>query len=110
MGYYLKSKSFTLNELADIASNVLDITVDEITNNNLIDGYVEDNAVLFAFNTKAGTMLGKLTDWNVDDDGVPDSGSNRRGILTDDYKIAPFFEYYKRQEMLCYSSYVSENK
>ena len=41
--------------------------------------------------------LGKLTDWSVDDDGVPDSGSKRRGILTDNFKIAPFFEYYKKE-------------
>ena len=39
-------------------------------------------------------MYGKATDWSIDDDGLPDSGSKRRGILTDDYKIEPFFEYY----------------
>ena len=39
-------------------------------------------------------MYGKATDWSIDDDGLPDSGSKRRGILTDDYNIEPFFEYY----------------
>ena len=48
-------------------------------------------------NTPNGILLGKLTDWSVDDDGVPDSGSKRRGILTDNFKIAPFFEYYKKE-------------
>mgnify|MGYP003316917573 CR=1 FL=1 len=30
----------------------------------------------------------------LDDDGLPDRGSKRRGILTDKYMIEPFFEYY----------------
>ena len=39
-------------------------------------------------------MYGKCTDWTLDDDGLPDRGSKRRGILTEDYTIRPFFEYY----------------
>ena len=33
---------------------------------------------------------------NLDDDGLPDRGSKRRGILTDDFMIEPFFEYYEK--------------
>ena len=39
-----------------------------------------------------GKMYGKITDWSVDDDGLPLTNSKRRGIITDDYKIEPFFE------------------
>ena len=102
MGYYMKTKSFSLMELAEIVCEELDFKLEDILENNVGDGYIENTAVLYQFDTPAGTMLGKLTDWNVDDDGVPDSGSSRRGILTDNYKIAPFFEYYKRQQMVCY--------
>ena len=102
MGNYMKTKSFSLMELAEIVAKELNLKLEDVLENNVVDGFIEDNVVLYQFNTRAGPMLGKLTDWNVDDDGVPDSGSGRRGILTDNYKIAPFFEYYKRQQMLCY--------
>ena len=39
---------------------------------------------------------------SVDDDGVPDAGSTRRGILTDNYTVAPFFEYYKKTHHFLY--------
>ena len=39
-------------------------------------------------------MYGKITDWSVDDDGLPLTNSKRRGIITDDYQIEPFFDYY----------------
>jgi len=39
-------------------------------------------------------MGGKVTDWTIDDDGLPLAKSKRRGIITEDYKIEPFFEYY----------------
>ena len=41
-----------------------------------------------------GKMYGKITDWSVDDDGLPLTNSKRRGIITDDYQIEPFFDYY----------------
>ena len=108
MGNYMKTKSYSLMELAEIMANVLNLEVNDILENNVVDGFVESNAVLYKFQTRAGTMLGKLTDWNVDDDGVPDSGSSRRGILTDDYKIAPFFEYYQRQQTPCHPDQISK--
>ena len=62
-----------------------------------MDIFPSMQSVIYKMNTSNGVLLGKLTDWSVDDDGVPDSGSQRRGILTDNYKIAPFFEYYKKE-------------
>ena len=59
-----------------------------------VDGYKETNTCVFQFKTEIGTLYGKSTDWTLDDDGLPDRGSKRRGILTEDYTIRPFFEYY----------------
>ena len=98
MGNYMKTKSFSLTELAEVASELVDLKIDNILQNNIVEGFVECNSLMYKFETKAGIMLGKLTDWNVDDDGIPDAGSSRRGILTNNYKIAPFFEYYKKQQ------------
>lgn len=40
----------------------------------------------------------RLVDWSVDDDGIPDSGNERRGRITEDFQIAPFFEHVKDNE------------
>ena len=37
-------------------------------------------------------------DWQVDDDGVPDRGNERRGRITQDFKTAPHFEHAKDNE------------
>lgn len=95
MGYYKDSHTFSIQELKKI---VTDMHGDEINFINTIDGHLEKRSLTYSFPTKAGIMLGKITDWTVDDDGVPDSGSTRRGILTDNYKVAPFFEYYVKQQ------------
>ena len=93
IGYFRDTYTFTLNELKEI---VEDIHGEDIEFVNMIDGHLEQRSLMYKFNTRAGIMLGKITDWTVDDDGVPDSGSKRRGIITDNYKIAPFFEYYAK--------------
>ena len=89
MGNYRDTHTYTLNEMIDIMSQWHDVK-----STNIVDGYEEKRSLIYPFETKAGTMYCKLTDWTVDDDGVPDANSGRRGILTDDYKLAPFFEYY----------------
>jgi molybdenum cofactor biosynthesis enzyme MoaA len=98
MGFHMNTSSFTLKELAEIASNLHAKSVDDILINHNIDGYEEARSALYTFDTSNGVMIGKLTDWNVDEEGICDPGSTRRGILTGDYKIAPFFEYYKGKE------------
>jgi hypothetical protein len=102
MGEYMKTKSFTVTELAEIVSDVIKVPKEDILGNPFTQGYIEDRSRIFKFDTKAGTMLGKITDWNVNKEGIPDPGNERRGILTDNYKIAPFFEYYMKQnDVVC---------
>lgn len=95
MGFFKDTHTFTIHELKKI---VTDLHGDEIEFIDTIDGYIEKRSLNYKFQTAAGVMLGKITDWTVDDDGIPDSGSARRGILTDDYKVAPFFEYYAKAQ------------
>ncbi len=98
MGFYKDTHTFDIHELKDIVTNLHGPGIEFI---DTIDGHLEKRSLTYKFNTAAGIMLGKITDWSVDDDGIPDSGSTRRGILTDNYKVAPFFEYYaKTQEKL----------
>ena len=95
IGNYMKTKTFSLSELADITCDLFKVNKDDIMTGNMINGYCETKSVIYKFNTPNGILLGKLTDWTVDDDGVTDVGRQRRAILTNDYKIAPFFEFYK---------------
>ena len=103
MGNFMKTKTFSLSELADIAKDLFKSNdtisgeLDDLVFQPNVNGYCETRSVIYKMNTPNGILLGKLTDWSVDDDGVPDSGSKRRGILTDNFKIAPFFEYYKKE-------------
>ncbi len=97
MGNYLDTKSYNLEELAEITSVLTKVPINTILEQNSVDGYDETGTLVYSFKTKAGLMLCKITDWTVDEEGVIDGGSWRRGILTDTYKIAPAFEYYAIQ-------------
>lgn len=90
MGNYLDTYTYNINELIDIAKE----NFGDFEPIFEVQGYKEEHTCVFSFDTEIGTMYGKATDWSIDDDGLPDSGSKRRGILTDDYNIEPFFEYY----------------
>lgn len=91
MGNYLKSYTYNINELIDIArDNFGDIRPVFEMDNQLVK-----NTCVFRIDTEVGVMGGKATDWTIDDEGLPDRGSKRRGILTDSYTIEPFFEYYE---------------
>lgn len=93
MGFFRDTHTYSLDELKKIVENIHGNDLEYV---NMIDGHLEQRSLMYKFDTSAGVMLGKITDWTVDDDGVPDSGSTRRGIITDNYKVAPFFEYYAK--------------
>lgn len=40
----------------------------------------------------------KLTDWQIDENGLVDPNSTHRGRITPDFQIAPFFEHVKANE------------
>jgi hypothetical protein len=40
----------------------------------------------------------KVTDWSPEDSDIPDPGSIRRGRITQEFKVAPFFEHVKLNE------------
>mgnify|MGYP001232730703 FL=1 len=84
IGNYRDTYTYSLKEMMELFP---------IEYTNYVDGYEEKRSVIGKWND----LLIKITDWTVDDDGVPDSGSQRRGILTENYKLAPFFEYYVKQ-------------
>ena len=92
VGNYMKTITYNMNQLIQI----LNFRLNGLQNINYkVNGYIERNTCTFKL--KSG-LLGKITDWTLDDSGIPDSGSERRAILTDKYTIEPFFEYYSQIE------------
>ena len=95
MGNFLDTYSFSIDELIKIIRKEFDQFTDEkIIPNFMIDGIKETNTCMVYFETEVGKMGGKVTDWTIDDDGLPLTNSKRRGIINEDYQIEPFFEYY----------------
>ena len=95
MGNYLDTHSFSIDELIKIIKKEFGKFTDEkIIPNFVLDGVKEKNTCMVYFQTKMGRMGGKVTDWRIDDEGLPLRQSKRRGILTEHGTIEPFFEYY----------------
>ena len=95
MGNYLDTYSFNIDELIRIIKKEFGKFTDEkIIPNFMLDGVLEKNTCMVYFQSKIGKIGGKVTDWTIDDDGLPLATSKRRGILTDKGTIEPFFEYY----------------
>ena len=95
MGNFLNTYSFSIDELIKIIRKEFGKFTDEkIIPNFMIDGIKESNTCMVYFETEVGKMGGKVTDWTIDDDGLPLTNSKRRGIINEKYQIEPFFEYY----------------
>ena len=91
MGNYLDTYTFNMDELMKIAK---DSFGNNLQFNFEMDGLVEKSSCVYSFDTPIGKMGGKITDWTIDDDGIPLSDSKRRGILTEEGMIMSFFDYY----------------
>ena len=91
MGNYLDTYTFNMDELMKIAR---DNFGNDLQFNFEMDGLVEKSSCVYSFDTPKGKMGGKITDWTIDDDGIPLSDSKRRGILTEEGMIMSFFDYY----------------
>lgn len=97
LGTFRDTYTYSLDEMIDVMSNIHGYNV-RPTVSYKIDGFIERNTCVYPLEVNSGTLYVKLTDWSVENDGkIPDPGSQRRGILTENYKVAPFFEYYERE-------------
>ncbi len=67
---------------------------------NRINGCDEKNVIFFPMDEtkRMKTTWVKITDWSPASSNFPDPGNNRRGRLTQDFKVAPFFEHVKIYE------------
>ena len=105
LGRYMKDSSYTMEELAGLASEQLNIPYETIINSKATAGVVKagaygeaETSLLFTYESSVGSFYIRFIDWSVDDDGVIDHDNPNRGRLTQNWNVAPFFEHVKRNE------------
>jgi molybdenum cofactor biosynthesis enzyme MoaA len=95
-----KNKNWTFNEMVNLVCSQLGIDPEWAKKWNSVNGHNEQNVIFFPLDeTKRmkSTWI-KITDWSPATSLIPDPNSLRRGRLTQDFKIAPFFEHVKKYE------------
>ena len=91
IGRYMTDSSYTLPELEE----QFNYYVSDATKVDVIES--PNHAVLANF-YEMEDMYVRLIDWEIDDDGIPDSENELRGRVTENWTIAPFFEHLKLNE------------
>ena len=86
-------RAFESEEFLELFCNSLNIDEEYIFSNQIAP---QNNVSGISF--KFNNVIVRLVDWSVDVNGVPDSGNINRGRITENWKIAPFFEDVKRNE------------
>lgn len=97
--------SLTIDELAQIASEQLQVPYETIRASRATAGVVKagaygeaETSLLFPYQSAAGKIYIRFIDWSVNDDGVIDHDNPNRGRLTENFTVAPFFEHVKQNE------------
>lgn len=104
IGRYMKDCSYSMDELIEMCEYRLGIDKSDMikTSAGVVKAGPQSGEALtsymFPYQTKAGKVLIRLIDWQTDDEGVIDHDNPNRGRLTQDFKIAPFFEHVKKNE------------
>lgn len=95
-----KNLNWTFDRMADMICETFGADPKWARDWRSINGYQENNVIFFPLDDtkRLKTTWVKITDWSPLNSDIPDPGSNRRGRLTQDFKIAPFFEHVKRNE------------
>ena len=103
IGRHMEDCSYTMEELVEMVEYRLGIKKEQMIQTSA--GVVKAGptmealtSMMFPYKTKAGTVLIRLIDWQTDDEGVIDHDNPNRGRLTENFKVAPFFEHVKRNE------------
>jgi len=100
IGRYINAPNHDMNTLTNLVANQFNITQEHIDKTFI---RIEKQSILFPVNPKpklvykSGIWI-KLTNWDNNGEYSPLLNSTRRGRITQDFKIAPFFEHVKKNE------------
>lgn len=97
LGRFMKTPNYQFDEMVDLLAKAFNKDPKKIVQMNQVNGYEEDHNILFPIddNKTLSTIWVKVTDWNPGKSSIPDPNSKRRGRMTKDFKVAPFFEHAK---------------
>src|SRR5262249_3494862 len=102
IGRYAQSSvaNYTFQDLVELVAHQLGKSPNDILRFKNVLGYEEENSVLFPVREEVShsSVWVKSTYWNPSGSELPDPKSTRRGRLTQNFKIAPFFEHVKANE------------
>ena len=95
-----KDQNWTWSEMVDLVCDQYGVDKAWAQEHNRINGFDEKNVIFFPMDPakKLKTSWVKITDWSPANSVLPDPGNHRRGRLTQDFKVAPFFEHIKMYE------------
>lgn len=95
-----KNQNWTFNDIVKLVCDQLGKDVEWANGYRTINGFDEENVIFFPMDPDKTykTTWVKITDWSPAGSVLPDPGNSRRGRLTQDFKLAPFFEHVKKYE------------
>lgn len=95
-----KNQNWTWEEMVNLVCKQFNVDPDWASKHHKINGFEEKNTLFFPLikTRQKTTSWVKITDWSPAGSDFPDPGNSRRGRLTQDFKIAPFFEHVKKYE------------
>ena len=100
IGRYLKRPNHTMHSLKQLIAEQFKLSLDHIESKHIP---IEKESILFPVDPnaklvyKSGIWI-KLTNWDSTGKYSPLLDSKRRGRITQDFKVAPFFEHVKLNE------------
>ena len=96
-----EARKLSMTEMEALAAAVIAVDPGKLAAFDRVKGAAERNTRLFPADLAAPPGRGvwfKLTDWQANAEGLVDPGSRRRGWITEDFRLAPFFEHVKANE------------
>jgi molybdenum cofactor biosynthesis enzyme MoaA len=95
-----KDQNWSFKEMVNLVCGQYDKDPEWALKWNKINGCDEKNVIFFPMdeNKRLKTTWVKITDWSPINSVLPDPGNSRRGRLTQNFKLAPFFEHVKKYE------------
>ncbi len=96
-----EARNLTMADLERLSARAIGCPAGRLSGFNRFKGAVDANTRLFPADPGArpgSAIWFKLTDWQADGRGFVDPDSKRRGRVTQDFRIAPFFDHVKLNE------------
>jgi len=96
-----EANNLSMDELEQLSARAIGADPESLNVFNKFKGNVEPNTRLFPIDLESRPGRGiwfKLTNWQAGPEGFVDPDSTRRGRITPEFQVAPFFDHVKANE------------